>query len=383
MIIGYNENTVLVPYDYSDCTSFMEAAVMCMQECGVEERELYNYLNEAVNIKEVVGKSVQFIKSWLSKILGIIQNVRNAIVSKIAKFKNVKQKESDKAEFSIEGYDYNNKFTEADIKNFDFLGNHAEQGSNYVSSVLKKWTGKDNQTSCTVNDIKEHIHDTVGKITITQDTAGYSFDEIRNYMSSAKSNDMNAIKSIEKAAKDFADTRIKIMNEYANKQENPSSTVKDFNRDRLKETMKFASLNTNLITALLAIVTEKITLNNKVMSIYTSAKSNIEKDDKKSSSNGVSNEFKNAVSDKKVLRIRIMIKDSLLVDRSFKQADAMIRYAKNISGLFDAQDDDELIMDKSKWNEDYMNREMVRIVNNFSHERLNHLKKVVSHIYNN
>lgn len=272
MIIGFNETVKLIPNDYSDCASVMEAAVACMQECGFEERQLYMYINEAVNIKEAANKAISFIKSWLSKILGILQKVRRIIISKISKFKNYTVKEH--VEFSIEDYDYNNKFTEIEIGKYDFLGNHTEYEGNYLADTLKKWTGKDDQKTCTVNDIKEYIHDTIGKTTITQDTKGYSFEDVKRYIGS--SNDMDLINNIEKESKKFADIRMEIINEFAEKNKN-SENIKEFNKDRIKETMKFASLNTNLITALISTVTEKVNLNMKIYSYYTKQNQDSEK----------------------------------------------------------------------------------------------------------
>lgn len=76
-----------------------------------------------------------------------------------------------------------------------------------------------------------------------------------------------------------------------------------------------------------------------------------------------------------------MMKDSLLVDLSFKQFDEMARLSSNVSGLYDKHKEDAtfdtLHSDESKWNDDYMNSLMVDVLWNFSHERLNHLKKVV------
>jgi hypothetical protein len=57
------------------------------------------------------------------------------------------------------------------------------------------------------------------------------------------------------------------------------------------------------------------------------------------------------------------------------------RLAKDVKGLYQEHKDgghfDPLDLDVSKWDDDYMNGLMVDVVDNFSHERLNHLKKVV------
>lgn len=95
----------------------------------------------------------------------------------------------------------------------------------------------------------------------------------------------------------------------------------------------------------------------------------------------LTNAFHRAVESNNVLRIRIMMKDSLLVDPSFKEFNEMKKAAAGVKGLWDEHDGGkEFITDKSKWNNDYMNEVMVKVVSNFSHERINHLKEVVRYL---
>lgn len=91
----------------------------------------------------------------------------------------------------------------------------------------------------------------------------------------------------------------------------------------------------------------------------------------------ITDSFKNAISSKDVIGLRIMMKDSLLVDPSFSGFEEMNRLAAGVPGLFDPHDGRVLESNKSLWNDDYMNKLMVQVVGNFSHERLNHLKEVV------
>lgn len=105
-------------------------------------------------------------------------------------------------------------------------------------------------------------------------------------------------------------------------------------------------------------------------------------DPKKSSASSsknhiITDSFKKAVSSKDVLGLRIMMADSLLIDPSFSNFEEMYRLAKNVPGLFDPHDGQEFVNNKSLWNDDYMNKLLVQIVNNFSHERLDHLKEVI------
>ena len=87
--------------------------------------------------------------------------------------------------------------------------------------------------------------------------------------------------------------------------------------------------------------------------------------------------FYEAVETGNVRRIRIMMKDSLLVDPTFKELNEMESAAAGVSGLYDEHDGESFVLDKAEWNDDYMNKQKVQLIYNFSHERLNHLKDVV------
>ena len=87
----------------------------------------------------------------------------------------------------------------------------------------------------------------------------------------------------------------------------------------------------------------------------------------------VSQEFKASVADKNLLRTRIMLKDSFVVDPTFVQLDEMLSYARgHLPDLFIPFDGECLENDIAKWNRDVMNEELVRLVTNFSEIRINH-----------
>ena len=94
----------------------------------------------------------------------------------------------------------------------------------------------------------------------------------------------------------------------------------------------------------------------------------------------ITDAFRNAVSVGDVRGIRIMMKDSLLVDLSFNEFDEMSSLAQNISGLYDTHNGRGINEDKTTWDDDYMNTLRVDVIYNFSKERLDHLKKVVRHL---
>lgn len=91
----------------------------------------------------------------------------------------------------------------------------------------------------------------------------------------------------------------------------------------------------------------------------------------------LTNAFHEAMSSNNVRRVRIMMKDSLLVDPTFREFDEMTAKAKGMEGLYDIHDGRNIVEDTSQWNDDYMDKLMVQIVGNFSNERIAHVKEVV------
>lgn len=93
----------------------------------------------------------------------------------------------------------------------------------------------------------------------------------------------------------------------------------------------------------------------------------------------LSPEFTTAIKSGALLRARIMLKDSLIVDPTFALFNEMLAYARReLPNLLVPYDDEILENDRAKWNTDLMNTELVEIVNNFSDVRIDHLKKVIS-----
>jgi hypothetical protein len=96
----------------------------------------------------------------------------------------------------------------------------------------------------------------------------------------------------------------------------------------------------------------------------------------------LTNEFRETVESGKKVRVRIMLKDSMLVDPTMRQFDEMLSFAlSKISDLYDEHDGEELKYSSSEWNETYLNSQMVSVVSNFSNERVELLRNMVSFIY--
>lgn len=98
----------------------------------------------------------------------------------------------------------------------------------------------------------------------------------------------------------------------------------------------------------------------------------------------LTNEFIDAVANNKKTRVRIMLKDIMLVDPSLRQFNEMLSYAEsNMDNLYDEHNGEDLDGNSATWTEDYMNQQMVSVVTNFSRERVNTLKKIVEFLYGN
>lgn len=96
----------------------------------------------------------------------------------------------------------------------------------------------------------------------------------------------------------------------------------------------------------------------------------------------ISTDFNDAVQAKNIRLTRIMLKDSMLVDLSLRQFGEELRYAESqLPDLYDTHDGEEFSGDVTAWNKDLLNEQMVKVVTNFSKERIAFLKKLVRHLY--
>lgn len=94
----------------------------------------------------------------------------------------------------------------------------------------------------------------------------------------------------------------------------------------------------------------------------------------------LTNAFFEAVKSSNIRRVRIMMQDSLLVDPTFDEFYEMEKASFSMEGLYDEHDGKEFVKDRSQWDDDYMDKVMVKVLSNFSHERIDHLKEVVRYL---
>ncbi|MDO4477376.1 MAG: hypothetical protein Q4B93_05425 [Clostridia bacterium] len=92
-------------------------------------------------------------------------------------------------------------------------------------------------------------------------------------------------------------------------------------------------------------------------------------------------DFNEAVQNGKVTRVKIMLKDSLLLNRDRNDFDQMLDYAQSkLPSLIDKHDG-EIFKPTSEWDEKYLNEQMVKVVNNFSNERIQLLREMVNQLF--
>ena len=96
----------------------------------------------------------------------------------------------------------------------------------------------------------------------------------------------------------------------------------------------------------------------------------------------LSETFRKALEQKDIRMVRIIIKDSLVVDPTFTEMEEMLREAGRAQlDLYDPHNGEELERDREQWNKAYMDSQMSALLRNFSRERLNLLKEICAVLY--
>ena len=96
----------------------------------------------------------------------------------------------------------------------------------------------------------------------------------------------------------------------------------------------------------------------------------------------LSPEFISAVDSGNKLRTRIMLKDCMVLDPTFTTYDERAAYAiSKMPDLYDDHDGEVLEHDMTAWTKDYMDSQMVTLIDNFSKERVELLRSVCRNIF--
>lgn len=96
----------------------------------------------------------------------------------------------------------------------------------------------------------------------------------------------------------------------------------------------------------------------------------------------LSSDFINAVDSHDSIMTRIMLKDSMLVDLTLKEFQERLAYAeRKMSDLYDEHDGEVFTSDITAWDQELLDQQMVKVVGNFSRERIVFLKKLVRNVH--
>ncbi|QHT59012.1 hypothetical protein GXP70_02905 [Paenibacillus lycopersici] len=96
----------------------------------------------------------------------------------------------------------------------------------------------------------------------------------------------------------------------------------------------------------------------------------------------INKEFEQAVLDQDLLMVRIMLKNSLMVDPTQTDFDQRLSYAAaRLTALYDEHDGELLQQASALWTEDDLDEQMVAMVQNFSRERVALVKSICRQLY--
>ena len=95
----------------------------------------------------------------------------------------------------------------------------------------------------------------------------------------------------------------------------------------------------------------------------------------------VSSEFEKTVQENHILRIRIMLKDSLLVDKSFSKYKELLTYAETQGVEVWMTQEDPIEHAKKPWTLDLMNYELTALVNDFTREHVQYVQQIIKEVY--
>ena len=92
--------------------------------------------------------------------------------------------------------------------------------------------------------------------------------------------------------------------------------------------------------------------------------------------------FRDSVASNDVLGVKIMLKDILIIDPTFKEFDEMVRFAEeNLADSLWEKYNSNVGESTSAVSEDNLDMEMVLLINNFSKERVANIKSLIKQLY--
>lgn len=293
----FDECAGLEPYDYSHCLTVDEACMEALQETQYEyaafERAIYEaeveYVQEngtamvytEASIGEMVEKAVDAVKTWLKRILGVLDRFMHEVASKIQLmrtkiFRGNKQKiEAGKwqSSWDFKGIDYYGNGVDDFLKSPLEDASQFDASSRYEVKKIGRVATLSGDNDFSIRDWKE---DHFKEITINESYVKKlnPLNMIRN----GYADGLKAVKDEKKAATKAANELIKQIKKTRDSDAgNSDDKVKDVYNTAIKYVGKINALNTNIITLKLTILMGRLNQAYKCAGILTRSNGKIGK----------------------------------------------------------------------------------------------------------
>lgn len=93
----------------------------------------------------------------------------------------------------------------------------------------------------------------------------------------------------------------------------------------------------------------------------------------------ISREFEETIKSGKPMAVKSVLLDYLIMDRTFQKFDEALEAAKKLN-IIVPYAGDPIEKDSKKWDKEYLNMQKVELMENFSEERIEHLKAVIAKV---
>lgn len=359
-----------------------------VHECNME---WYTSLHEDASNEKPSNKIATIIGGWISKIIEFGKKIKSFI---IGFFRKIREKFKGKKIESFQPFeDYNYKdFIGSKIKSLDFLLHDGEEpNKKNTVDIIGQWSGEQHSYDDFINgrpmiiNMDKCIDHLLGK-KITIDEKYMSANDANNIMrsniekdlTSALEDKINQCKKLANGMKrTFDQDRVDdLMKKGTNK-----VVAKNMESNRINSMNLLLSSALKINTKLFNTSIEIITLYMKQLQKIVSSASSSGKNSEKNYNYRVTEAFYDAVNSGNARRVRIMMKNAMILDPTLVNYEDMKKAAGDMEGLYDEYDGKELIWDKNQWDTDYLDMMLVKVLYNFSHKRLDHLKQIVKFRY--
>lgn len=230
--------------DYSNCRTFMEAAMQATYEYEENWRRFDNYFSEnhiildenhinflmenGINVyfeaeeaKKISGNIVSILKSWADKVKGVLNKFKEDAVKSLDVGERIKKLETSVEEIkwpegkTIKATDFNSikpfypKLISEEIGKKGLKSMAKWNGTEWtidetvIKRHVKEWSGKDQET-CSIMDILTNLlGGKMEPVAISGSTKGYSYKEARTAIFNDLPKEIQRISDIEKSINEY------------------------------------------------------------------------------------------------------------------------------------------------------------------------------------